>query len=74
MTALPIARHPELAAERKRHRPQVVKLIVDGREKVEQKKAARKKDKEIDEDHTLYHLSYGMMFGISNAVSGRRPA
>lgn len=58
--------------KKRRHRPEVLAVIQDGREAVKAKEEKRKRDKEIDTKHELYQLSYGMMVGISVAVGSQR--
>lgn len=49
---------------RKLHRPDVVARLQDGKEAHERKKEQRKRENEIDREHELYKLTYGIMLGL----------
>jgi 1-phosphatidylinositol-4-phosphate 5-kinase len=63
------ALHASVAPRRsKLHRPAVVMLLAQGRAEFERRREAKALGKTINKEHTLYHLSYGMMLGIYTSV------
>lgn len=59
--------HPK-PEQRKLHRPRALKKISMGTEAYYRQKAEKLQGKHINAQHTLYHLSYGMMVGIFTSV------
>uniref|UniRef100_A0A7S1CBN6 PIPK domain-containing protein n=1 Tax=Bicosoecida sp. CB-2014 TaxID=1486930 RepID=A0A7S1CBN6_9STRA len=54
--------------KKKLHRPEVLARLQDGKEAHERKKEQRKRENEIDREHELYKLTYGIILGLRAAT------
>eukprot|EP01138_Halocafeteria_seosinensis_P000557 gb/GECG01000572.1/.p1 GENE.gb/GECG01000572.1/~~gb/GECG01000572.1/.p1 ORF type:complete len:588 (+),score=51.98 gb/GECG01000572.1/:1-1764(+) len=63
-------RTPVHPPRKKLHRPGAIKKAMMGTEQYYKEKAEKLQGKIINQQHTLYHLSYAMMVGIYTSVAG----